>query len=300
MIISQEKIKKIRDLINRHYNALIFKIAGPEQLTDDEIKALVESGLVDIDGDNGKIKEGYYIGRARNTIDPRLRDDMTISQFNAQLRNTAVPISDTERFAIEHIASSAGNLITNLKDKAKTVVEQIIADNNLEYRNKLITETIRPTIIEGIEQDKGVMKIASELREKTGDLFRDWKRVSVTEVASAMNLGEADAIVSRNKGKSPDSIYVYKRVNHDSALCNHCKKAYVMPNGITPKVYTLSELQQNGTNYGKKASDYKATITPIHPNCRCSLVEIPNGWTFNQQGQMIYKGPDFIQYRDAQ
>jgi len=60
--------------------------------------------------------------------------------------------------------------------------------------------------------------------------------------------------------------------------------------------FKLSELQANGTNYGKKASEYLPTITPLHVNCRCALVEIPPGWSFNEEGQMIYKGPNYNQY----
>ncbi len=298
MIINKEKIQQIRDLIKNHYNALIFKIAGRENLTDQELQALIDAGLIDVSDDGGKIKDGYYIGRARNTLDPRLRDDMTLNQFNKQLRHTAQTITDKEQYAIEHISLSAGNFLTNIREKARVSIEQIINDNNLEYRNKILTDTVRSPLIEGIEQNQTIMQIASDLREKTSDLFRDWKRVATTELTSAMNLGEADAIVSRNKGRSPDEIYVYKRINNDAATCVYCRKAYTLSNGLTPRVFKLSELQANGSNYGKKAVDYKPTITSMHPNCRCSLVEIPNGWTFNDAGQMIYKTPNYIRHQD--
>lgn len=82
-----------------------------------------------------------------------------------------------------------------------------------------------------------------------------------------MNLGEVDAIVERNKGKSANEIYVFKRVNQDAALCPSCKKAYLVDGTQIPKVFKLSELQANGTNYGKKSSEYLPTITPLHVNC---------------------------------
>lgn len=299
MIISKEKMERIRRFIEMNFNAFIFKTVGEEALSLEEIKALLDAGLIEMGDLNGIIREAYYIGRARNVIDPREREEISLAEFARKHRSKAIPITDVEKYAIEHVVASAGNHITSLGSKIQSAVDHIISTNNLEYRNAILTEQVRPVLVEGIEQDKTIMKIAADLRDKTGDMFRDWKRVSSTEVSTAMNLGEADAIVERNKGKKSEEIYVYKRVNKDAATCVHCKKAYLRDDQVTPKVFKLSELQANGTNYGLKASEYKPTITPLHPNCRCALVEIPNGWTFEEDtGKMIYKNPDWIEYKN--
>ncbi|HMV01663.1 MAG TPA: hypothetical protein PLJ37_00915 [Chitinophagales bacterium] len=297
MIISKEKIEKIRSIIDRYYNALVFKVAGTDYLTDEQVVALIESNLINAGDSNGAIKDAYYIGRLRNVNDPQVREaDINLADYRRKYRDQIAPLTDAEKYSLEHAEQSAGSLITGLREKVKSGVDTIIFDNNLDYRNKIITEQIKPIITAGIEERRTVYQIASDLREKTQDNFRDWKRVSVNEVATAMNLGEVDAIVERNKGKSANEIYVFKRVNQDAALCPSCKKAYLVDGTQIPKVFKLSELQANGTNYGKKASEYLPTITPLHINCRCALVEIPPGWSFNEEGQMIYKGPNYNQY----
>lgn len=302
MIVSKEKIDKVRSIIERYYNALIFKVSGTSSLSDEQIQALIESNFIDLVDDSGAIKDAYYIGRLRNVNDPRDRElDITLNDFRRKFKDQVVPISDAEKYAVQHAQESAANFITGLREKVKTGVESIISNNNLDYRNRVITEQIRPTIVEGLEENRTVAKIASELREKTGDNFRDWKRVAINETATAMNLGEMDAIVDRNKSKPPEEIYVFKRVNFDAATCQYCKKAYLInSDSQVPKVFKLSQLQANGTNYGKSPKEYLPTVTPLHVNCRCALVEVPNGWGFDENGRMIYKGPDFNPYNSQQ
>ena len=224
MIKKKKKIDKIRSIIERYYNALIFKISGSEYLSDEQIEALIDSNLIDVSDSAGAISDAYYVGRFRNVNDPRDRNnDLNLAEFRRKFKDEVIPISDSEKYSVEYIKQSAGNYITGLKDKIKTDVTGAINNNNLDYRNKIITEEIRPVLTTGIEENKTISKIASDLREKTGENFRDWKRVAITEVANAMNLGEMDAIVARNRGKNSNEIYVYKRINFDAATCFFCK-----------------------------------------------------------------------------
>ena len=298
MIISKEQIERIKKIIENRYNYLIFKMAGPSELTDDQLKDLVEEGLIDSD-DGGLLKEAYYIGNVRGVSDPRTRSSIKLDDFKRQHKDKAIPITDAQKFAIEHIERSGGNYISNLKSKAISNVESLINDNNLQYRNQILEEQVRPVLTDAVEQNRTIMQIAADLRDSTGDMFRDWKRVATTEMTNAMNLGELDGIVSRNKGKPLNNVYVYKRVNHDDATCSYCKKAYLKPDG-TPKVFTVEQLQENGSNYGLKAVDWKPTIGPLHPNCRCALVQLPDGWGFDKDtSQMIFVSPNYIHYRDS-
>ena len=254
MVISREKINKIRALIVSKYNSLIFKLTGKSILTDEEIQKLFDDGLIDVGADTSLIKEGYYIGRARNTLDPRLRDNMTLNQFNRDLRHQGEPLNDKQLFAIEHIENSTGNLLAGVRDATKTTIEHIINQQNIDFRNESLDNIIRPILVEGIKKQRSIQQIAKDLRDATGDNFRNFKRVVVTELTNAMNLGEADAIIERNKGVSLDNIYVYKRVNKDNGTCEHCKKAYLLKDSLIPRVFTMAELQANGSNYGKKAN----------------------------------------------
>ena len=75
--------------------------------------------------------------------------------------------------------------------------------------------------------------------------------------------------------------------------CPHCRKFYLMPNG-EPRIYTMKQLKGNGTNYGLKTSQWKAIIPPMHPSCRCTLVQLPKGMGFKEGTQRTtYKGQDY-------
>ncbi len=297
MIISKEQIEKIRDIVRQHNNYLLLKMSGKDFLSPEDIKELLAEGiLTEEDQKNlGIFEDAYHIGRDRQDLKkPYQRESITLDQFRKKYEKP-VRLSEAEEYAIEHIRLSGGNLITALGDKTRSTVEQIINNANLEFRNKVLDDTIRPVLIHGIEEDRTVRQIASDLRDATGDLFRDWKRVSVTELTNALNLGEADAIVNRNPEKDSDEIYVFKHVVEDNALCMTCRKLYLDSNG-KPKVFKLSELQANGTNYGKKQAEWLPVIGVTHPNCRCQLMEMPPGFGFDSYSEVTYRGPKYNYY----
>ena len=65
-----------------------------------------------------------------------------------------------------------------------------------------------------------------DLREGTGDILRDWERVTVTELNNAYNHGIVDEIVDRNKEKEKNEILVYAQGPYDERTCEYCKKHY--------------------------------------------------------------------------
>ena len=84
----------------------------------------------------------------------------------------------------------------------------------------------------------------------------------------------------------------------DGALCDYCRKFYLEPDGVTPKVYKMSELVANGSNYGRKAAEWTPTLGATHPNERCELVELPDGWGFEPgSNRASYIDKDFVWYQ---
>ncbi len=301
MIISEKKIEEIRQEFKSRFNALIFKIAGPENLTKEEIQELINRGYIDPnDPNHGLITDAYHIARVRSGTAFDQRPDIPLHEFRDNLKDLLPPLTAREQYAIKHIKRSAGNYLKNLQAKAVTSIEGTIRGFNYDERNRLLTEVVRPTLDQGVQEAKATIgEIASRLRERTGDLYRDWRRVAITEMSNALNLGAADAIIDRNTEKSADQVYVYKIVHHDAATCPHCKRFYLEPDEMTPKVYSMSELMGNGSNMGKKTKEWLPTIGATHPHERCELVELPDGWGFEPgSNQARYMGRDFVWARD--
>jgi len=68
---------------------------------------------------------------------------------------------------------------------------------------------------------------------------------------------------------------------NDGHLCIYCDHFYTAADG-SPRVFTLSELQKNGSNEGKKKSQWKPTLDSTHPRCRCQLLNLPVGFLFQK------------------
>jgi len=283
MIISDEIKEKIFDVIDSHFNGILIKMGGRGALSREQIEELIQRGIYSLEIPVGLVEDAYYIGRLRPTV--KLPDAVI---DDIRLAKLALPMSDTENYALKYVKESVGEYVTKLQNNFKTTVSQIIGKQNLMYRNKILTEIVRPTIVSGIIKRKTVGAVASELRDKTKDMFRDWQRVAETEMTNAVNYGAYDAIVrqSEEKGEKLKDVYVAKIVVMDNALCPHCRKFFVSGDG-SPKVYPLSELQANGDNYGRKAVDWKPVIGSVHPRCRCQLVHIQTGWQFEPGTQEL-------------
>lgn len=300
MLVSDEAIDDIRTTYRRRFNAMIYRVAGAETLSTEEIQELLDAGLIDGVVGDGLIRDAYYVTRVRNAVPFADRPAMSLQAFRDQMDRIGVTLTGRERASLKHIKLQTGNYLTKLKNTALADIEGSIRAWNYDEHTRLVEDVVRPTVAEALTDARStVQEIASRLRERTGDMYRDWKRVAVTEISNAVNLGAADAIAARNAGTPPSEVLVYKVVVLDPALCRYCRAFYLEADGITPKVYRLSELASNGSNYGKKAADWKPTIGATHPNERCELVELPQGWGFESgSNQATFFGKDFLWIRD--
>jgi len=270
---------KIRVIIEGYSLYLKFRVLGVSALTASERKRLVATGLVRKSDLSAPTVTDIYL---KSHLD-LLRQP----QSRKQIRD----------YALKHIHSTAGDLIDKFTEKAVTDLTQSVAVKLIDHRNQMIAYT-REDLAAGAGK-KTNREIARLLREKTGDLFKDWDRVVTTELAQATNLGAFDAIVENNRSKSPSDIYVYKSGPHDDKTCKHCLRFWFLSDGITPKVYRLSDLLANGANYGRKAADWKPTIGVTHPNERHFLLELPKGWGF-KGGAISFVSRDHNEWKSQQ
>lgn len=179
MLINEDAIKKVREIYRNRFNSIIFKIAGPEALSHADLQELINRGLIDPnDQSHGLISDAYHIARIRGGDPFNARHKTSLLKFREEIKRLLPKLSQREQFALDHVKRSAGNFITKLRDNTLADIEGSIRSHNYDERNKMLTEVIRPTIEEGIEGAKvTVREVASRLRERTGDTYRDWKRV---------------------------------------------------------------------------------------------------------------------------
>ena len=129
-------------------------------------------------------------------------------------------------------------------------------------------------VSEAIAERKTVGELKTALFDTFDNRYRDWQRVAHTEINTAVQQGVYDEIQTRSDAGA--NQLVFKRPNPDA--CPHCKRVYLKDDGITPKVFKLSDLEQ--TNVGRKAKDWGPTIGSVHPWCNCQLSMVPDGYDF--------------------
>jgi hypothetical protein len=75
------------------------------------------------------------------------------------------------------------------------------------------------------------------------------KRIVETELQATKSFGLLDGIIKANLSSGVDDPIVFWVVVKDDLFCNFCRKVHLMPNGITPRLWRLSEVNMG---YAKK------------------------------------------------
>lgn len=293
MVLTNEQIREILDVIrNRHYSFVYKNITrdiDPKQIQELRDKGYIQGS----DNINSYFKDAYEITRLKELLETTKGKKMSFEQFKRFLFSNPIPMTDTEVASINHVQQSAGQYVTKQGDLLRHKAEEVIRNKNMDFKNDILTQTIRTPLQAGIEARQTVSEIVSEMREGSDDTFRDWHRVAQTEIQNARNHAAVDSIVSVNRNKSDDEILVFKRPNGDA--CRFCKSVYLESDGITPKVFKLSEMKKHVTNYGRKggAKKYMPTLETLHPWCACELGTLPPGFGFDKKGHPTFKGKDY-------
>lgn len=137
----------------------------------------------------------------------------------------------------------------------------------------------------GVKTDVATV-LGGQLEKVFGKLKSDLNRIADTEATIHRNVGTMDGIVKVNASQSIDDPLVIFIVVRDDVTCSECLKLHLLEDGVTPRVWRLSEVA-NG--YHKKG-DPVPSIGGLHPHCRCSIVTILPGYGFDGGGKIIYKG----------
>lgn len=284
MVLTKKQIQKIKEIIEQHFNAFIFRNLGSDQLTDEERKKLPS----DI-STSDHFKNAYLAGKHRGNAGPEELSDKSLDQFLAEIFNRSLGSSNLDQKTLELVKSSITHYVQNLKHRTIDTIVRTVQDKNKEAHFDTIGESPN-TYQSAMRESRSIGELVSELKDKTQDMARDWDRTVRTELASIHNQGAVSAIVERNNDVKKDDILVYCQGPLDDATCDHCREHY--HDGSSYKIYRLSELLANGTNIGVNSKSWQAVVPPMHPRCRHRLIELLPGWSLDEDGRQIYVGPD--------
>lgn len=287
--LTPAELETLRTIIQSHHDAFSVHVTGAGALDPVVVQQLIREGLLTPDGRLAggdaperlaMIDENFRYGRAIGGGDMSQRkstEDLTFAEWK---RQPVLPLSEAEEYALDFARHSAATRIRGLGNRIADdfTTEAIEADRQLRRK---FEATVHDEVAAGIEKRTSWRKVWSELGHATGDWSRDFGRIAATEGLDAMIEGQARAIRDRT-GDDPEEIRVAKQPNPDA--CEACRQLYTV--GGIPRVFTLAELTANGSNAGRKRKDWLATLGPIHPWCFCTLIEVPSGWGFDEEGDL--------------
>ena len=148
-------------------------------------------------------------------------------------------------------------------------------DKRRERRLKIIRRDVSDAILQGWSKEE----LAEKLKAHTGDYVRDWNRVAMTELQGAYN----DAAVLTAIKLHGTSARI-ARIPETTA-CGDCQRLFLEA-GL-PKIFRVIDIIKNGSNVGLRPLEWKPTIWPLHPRCRCGVVPVPEGSKADRSGNLI-------------
>ena len=274
-MITKEQIEKIAKIITRTFNKLTFILAGANALTKEQISELIGSGNAN-EIPQDLFKDAFLIGKMRK----RVEDYKT---FRESLIGSYYTPFDEQ--SIKQINDSVGIYLGNVRDRLQHKILAEVLEANKNHATKTLGS---PLNYEPVD----VKKLIQEIRDTTQDQVYDWERTVVTELGNSHNVGSLHRILqdAHTDGENIDDILVYFTGSLDAATCQYCRKFF--HSGNSYKVYRLKDILANGTNIGKKPQDWLPTSTLVHPRCRHSMVQLPSGWTLDDNGIPKFVHPD--------
>lgn len=256
-LIPPSKLDRIKRIIAKRHAIFLRRVFGEQALSPAEKRLL--SGEKPKPGIPDLVESAFNVGRAQQMVEG-INDRTTWNTVKeAILQQDVPPLSDVEAYAVQNARERAGEYIRGLGTKIIQDTTQQVFEANETERQRLLREEVQPIVAGSVARRESLKRLKSTLRARTEEWGRDWDRVARTEMMGAHERGRADAIANE--------VGLQARVAKipEPDACRHCLRLY-LENG-RPKIFTLSQLEENGSNYGRKAADWKPTIWPTHPNC---------------------------------
>lgn len=286
MLFTEKDIQRILENVDLATAKLVAKVLGKSFLSKADLDLLKRKGvdLVRLLPKFPTHYQSFVFGKLSAALG--VKDVATINypafvKFLSNMGDFEPKQADLEFYRVA--ANKTFTHIKGLGERIKTDIRACISAEELAYlqaeREAKANEELKQELLAGVYEKRTVSKISSNLSEKLSDWNRDWGRIVETESQDVYNVGKAQQMMQANPTKDPT---VYFDVF--PGACRHCIKLYLTHGiGSKPRTFKLSQILENGTNYGLKSKDWRPTIHPVHPFCRCELRYVPDGYVWDDE-----------------
>ena len=154
-----------------------------------------------------------------------------------------------ERDALKSILNSSYGYIESLKHKTSSGIVESVDALVKEAKTKgsyVNSAQVAEVISAEMEKARNQMKVIAE-----------------AETTKTRNVAHTMEIAGNAKNQGIEDPTVFFIVVRDGLLCSECKRLHMLPDGITPRVWKMSELSMG---YHKRGEDHPSACGE-HPNC---------------------------------
>lgn len=123
-------------------------------------------------------------------------------------------------------------------------------------------------------------EVARRIRQRSGDLARNFERIAETELQATHNEGQIAQAVELD-GEDARVARI-----PESGACGYCTRAFIDPETQRPYIFKVAQLIENGTNIGRRRADWRPSLYPMHPNCRCDTIPVSPSQTVSRSGRL--------------
>lgn len=279
-MLTKKQLKEIEEVITKRFLAFRYEHLADRNLTVAELDQLKRAGILRTSVRNFS-GDAFALGKIVGAVGESEALSLSFNELKKMVTN--MPQSTVETKAIEFANDHAGEYIQGIGD---LLIKDIRTGTVRATGDAL--RSVQDGVKTAIKDRKTISELRTDLFHRIDDRFRDWQRVAHTEMTSSIQNGIYNDI--RENSKHGSSQLVFKRPAPDA--CSHCKRMYLESDGITPRIFKMTELSDS--NIGKKAADWEPTIGPVHPWCQCQLQMVPDGFEFktSKEGnaELVYTG----------
>ena len=268
-MLTKIQLKQIEDIISRRFLRITYEMLGERALTEEEIATLKRAGLLR-DSVRHFVGDSYTLGKIVAHLDKADAKSLTFEEIKAMAGK--FPTTAVEQRAMEYASEHTGQYIRGIADDMVKEARTVATRSSMDA-----LRAVQAEVSTAILKRKTTSELKSALHRVIKGKARDWMRVASTEMNDAIQRGVYQEI--HNNSEKGSEQLVYKRPS--PTACKYCKKVYLMPDGITPRVFKLYNLEES--NIGERAGDWGPTIGSVHPWCQCQLSPIPEGFDFKKR-----------------
>lgn len=284
MILSPSQISELSSIADKYMHTFVAKRIGAHVLTPEQNRVLRSIGI-NINASELTVQQAFKFGMLSSAVSEAKAKAFTYESLKQSLKSGSFfPLSNVEKRMVEVLERQAAKDVRTMSSRIKSSIDQKLYDieNGVINHHKVVTDNAKRAIFE----NKTLRQLSSDIAEESDRWGKNFDTMADYVMHEAFNKGRVAQYQRDGENKVYFDVYL--------GACKHCVRLYLTGGiGSKPKIFTIPELESNGSNVGRKAIEWKPTVGPTHPHCRCTINNYSEGWVWNENTRTFEQPKSF-------